>query len=324
MKHQTTGRIECQGAAALAALRKRAAEWEVPLDEIPCGLCFRVWDSVARLEQRDGEVLIDLEAPEERLLQTLQSSLAELFGEHGLTAQWDNVREGALAPGLALMTVESVERLSPGFTRVTLRGPEAARFAQGGLHFRLLLPPKARPPVWPRICASGRTIWPDGDDALHRPVYTTVMQGGDWLAFDIFRHTGSPTTNWADRMPLGETVGILGPGGGMCPEGSPLVLLGDQTALPAIRRMLDLATGEVTARVFCAAEDMAELVNDTRVTRSNDLLADLETLTLPPAGAHIWFAGSAEAARQARRILSARGLGKRDFTAAAYWSPIKG
>lgn len=320
MKHQTTGRIECDGAAALAALRKRAAEWEVPLDEIPCGLCFRVWNSVARLEQRGGEVLIDLEAPEERLLQTLQSSLAELFDEHGLTAQWANVRQGALAPGLALMTVEAVERLSPGFTRVALRGPEAGRFAEGGLHFRLLLPPKARPPVWPRICASGRTVWPDGDDTLHRPVYTTVAQNGDRLAFDIFRHHGSPTTDWADRDPIGETIGILGPGGGMCPEGSPLVLFGDQTALPAIRRMLALAAADVTAHVLCAPEDMSDLAEDARVKLSGNLVADLETLALPPAGGHVWFAASAEAAREARRILLARGLGKRDFTAAAYWS----
>ncbi len=320
MKHQTTGRIACDGAAALAALRRRAAEWEVPLDETPCGLCFRVWDSVATLEQREGDVLIALQAPEERLLQTLQSSLAELFGEHGLTAQWDDVRQGALAPGLALMTVEAVEQLSPGFIRVTLRGPEAARFCEGGLHFRLLLPPKARPPVWPRICASGRTIWPEGDDALHRPVYTTVWQSGDLLAFDIYRHPGSPATGWADRAPIGETVGILGPGGGMCPDGSPLVLLGDQTALPAIRRMLALAAGEVTAYVRCAPEDMGGLTHDMRVKPSDDLLADLEALALPPPGGHVWFAASAAAARQARGILLARGLGKRDFTAAAYWS----
>jgi NADPH-dependent ferric siderophore reductase len=317
--HQTKGRILNDGGAAIAALRSRAAEWEIPLEEEPSRTCFSVWNSQATLYPDDSGLLVELRSPEERLLRTLQDSLTQLFDEHGLTTAWDDVKEGALAPGLALMQVTSVTRRSPGFIRVRLEGPEAARFGANSLHFRLLLPPRGREPRWPRIAASGRTIWPEGEDALHRPVYTTAAQEGDWLDFDIFRHPGSPTSDWAEENPVGQTVGIVGPGGGWCPEASSLLLFGDETALPAIARMLALATGEVRAYVQVAPENLCELAGDCRVSSVADLNAALEECGAAP-GCHVWFAGHADAARKARTHLSARGFNKRDFTAVAYWS----
>jgi NADPH-dependent ferric siderophore reductase len=313
------GQIRADGALALEALRKRAAEWDVPLVEQGPNMCFRIWDSEALLQPRDGGFAIKLTAPEERLLQTLQGALTEICEENGVRIEWDAVDEGALAPGLSLMRVVSVTRRSPGFMRVRLQGPDAARLGTGSLHFRLLLPARGRTPRWPRIAASGRTVWPDGEDAMHRPVYTTAAQEADWLDFDIFRHAGSPTSDWAENDPVGQTVGVMGPGGGWCPQGSPLYLFGDQTALPAICRMLALAGGDVKAFV-CAAEcDLCDLAGDCRVTVVPDLVAALEA-TETPGGAHVWFAGHADAARTARMRLTARGLSKRDFTAAAYWS----
>ena len=313
------GRIDADGPKAIEALRVRAAEWDVPLVAEGEELHFHVWGSEAVLRPQGGAVTVALTSPEERLLKTLQGSLTELFDEHGIRIVWQDVDEGALAPGLSLMRVVSVSRRSPGFLRVRLEGHDAARLGSGSLHFRLLLPPKGRPARWPRIAATGRTIWPDGEDAIHRPVYTTAAQQGDWLDFDIFRHVGSPTSDWAESDPVGQTVGVMGPGGGWCPEGSPLYLFGDQTALPAICRMLALAGGDVKAFV-CAAEcDLCELAGDCRVTVVSDLVEALEA-TETPGGAHVWFAGHADAARAARARLTARGFGKRDFTAAAYWS----
>lgn len=319
MTYANEGRVGANGAVALEALKARAREWDVPLLEQNGAFSFRVWESEAVLRHEGEALVVKLTAPEERLLQTLQGSLTELFEEHGVQIAWREVDEGALAPGLSLMRVVSVTRRSPGFVRVRLQGDDAARLGSGSLHFRLLLPPKGRAPRWPRISASGRTVWPEGEDAMHRPVYTTVAQDADWLDFDIFRHAGSPTSVWAESDPVGEVVGVMGPGGGWCPEGSPLYLFGDETALPAICRMLALAGGDVRAFV-CAAEcDLCELAGDGRVTRVPDLVAALDA-TQTPGGAHVWFAGHAEAARAARARLTARGLSKRDFTAAAYWS----
>ena len=316
--HRSTGTLSSASGAAAAILRARAAEWEIDLVETPASLTLHVWGSTLALIPEGGTVRIELSAPEQRLIATLQDSATELFESHGLTLRWDHVDAGALAPGLSLMQVVRVSQRTPGFIRVRLAGQDAARFGRGSLHFRLLIPPQGREPQWPRIAESGRTRWPEGADALHRPVYTVAEQQDDWIDFDIFRHTGSPTCDWADRARPGDPVGIIGPGGGWCPEAETLWLLGDETALPAIARMLDLAKGPARAWLRCAPPDMGALADDPRVSRCDDLLAALAGIAPGPAD-HLWFAGPAHQARAARSQLTARGVNKRQFTAAAYW-----
>lgn len=316
--HRNFGTIPMASGAAVAALKARAAAWEVPLVETPDALSLFVWGCELRLVPGGDDVRIELSAPEARLIGTLQDSATELFAEAGLEVSWDRVDAGALAPGLSLMRVAAVTQRSPGFIRVRLAGPEAARFGDTGLHFRLLLPPAGRAAVWPRIGGSGRTEWPGGADALHRPVYTVAGQGDGWLDFDIFRHAGSPTCDWALSGPEGTEVGIIGPGGGWCPDASRLHLFGDETALPAITRMLDLAGGEVTAHVRADYPDLGPLAADPRVTRCDDLLAALAAAE-PRQGSFVWFAAEAGQARQARQHLIARGIDRKDFMAAAYW-----
>ena len=316
--HRNSGTIPMASGAAAAALKARAAAWEVPLVETADALSLFVWGCELRLVPGGGDVRIELAAPEARLIGTLQDSATELFTEAGLEVRWDQVDTGALAPGLSLMQVRSVTQRSPGFLRVRLTGPDAGRFGIGSLHFRLLLPPAGREAIWPRIGATGRTEWPAGADALHRPVYTVAGHGDDWLDFDIFRHAGSPTCDWAQSDPPGGTVGIIGPGGGWCPDAARLHLFGDETALPAIARMLELAQGEVTAHIRAAYPDLGPLAADPRVTRCDDLLAALADADLGQGG-FVWFAAEAGQARQARQHLIARGLDRKDFMAAAYW-----
>lgn len=316
--YRNLGVIPRASGAAVAALKARASAWEVPLVESPEALSLFVWGCELRLTPEQDSVRIDLAAPEARLMGTLQDTATEIFAEAGLEVAWERVDEGALAPGLSVMTVVSVARRTEGFIRVRLRGPEAGRFAQGSLHFRLLLAPAGRTPIWPRIGATGRTIWPDGADALHRPVYTVIDQQDDWLDFDIFHHEGSPTCDWALSGPEGAEVAIIGPGGGWCPEAAQLHLFGDETALPAIARMLELAKGEVQAHIRASYPDLGPLAADPRVRKVDDLMAALQDCATGE-GSFVWFAAEADLARQARSHLLARGFNKRDFTAAAYW-----
>lgn len=316
--HRNFGIIPRASGAAAAALKARAVAWDVPLEETADALSLFVWGCELRLIPGDDDVRVELSAPESRLIGSLQDSATELFAEAGLDVQWDRVDAGALAPGLSLMRVASVRQRSPGFIRVRLAGSDAARFGAGSLHFRLLLPPAGRAALWPRIGASGRTEWPTGADALHRPVYTVAEQAADWLDFDIFRHAGSPTCDWALSGPEGAEVGIIGPGGGWCPDADRLHLFGDETALPAIARMLDLARGQVSAHVRADLRDLGPLAADPRVTPCDDLLAALAEARLEQ-GSHFWFAGEAGQARLARQHLIARGIDRKDFMAAAYW-----
>lgn len=320
--HRRSGIIPRASGAAAAALAARASAWDVPLVETPGCLSLFVWGCELRLAAEPDSARVELLAPDARLIGSLQDSATEMFAEAGLDVAWDQVDEGELAPGLSVMRVAGIRRRSPGFLRVRLQGSDAARFGQTGLHFRLLLPPPGRRPVWPRVAASGRTAWPEGADALHRPVYTIAAQAEDWLEFEIFCHAGSPTCNWALSGPEGSEVAIIGPGGGWCPAAPALTLFGDQTALPAIARMLDLApahvTGPVRAFIKAGPEDLGALAEDPRVARTDNLLAELTKAVLPPQG-YVWFAGHAADARAAREQLLVRGTAKRNFMAAAYW-----
>ncbi|RJE79099.1 siderophore-interacting protein [Paracoccus sp. JM45] len=320
--HRRAGVIPRASGAAAVALRARASAWDAPLVETAGILSLFVWGCEVRLTAETDSARVELLAPELRLIGNLQDSATEIFAEAGLDIAWDHVDEGALAPGLSVMTVADINLPSPNFMRVRLTGDDAARFGQDSLHFRLLLPQKGRVPVWPRVGPTGRTIWPEGDDALHRPVYTVAAQGGDWIEFDIFRHNGSPTCDWADTVAPGTQVAIIGPGGGWCPKAPALTLFGDQTALPAIRRILELATvmipGPVRAFITASQADLGALTDDPRVSQSDDLLAALAGFELPQDG-YVWFAGRASDARNARKHLLDRGIAKRDFMAAAYW-----
>lgn len=316
--HRNFGIIPRASGAAAAALKARAAAWEVPLVETPEACSLFIWGCELRLIPDRDDVRIELSAPEQRLIGTLQDSATDLFAEAGLDVRWDRVDTGALAPGLSLMRVAVVTRRSPGFARVRLVGPDASRFGIGSLHFRLLLPPAGRAPVWPRVGATGRTEWPGGADALHRPVYTVADQAGDWLDFDVFRHDGSPTCDWVGSDPRGTEVGIIGPGGGWCPEADRLYLFGDETALPAIARMLELTAGEATAHIRADYRDLGPLAADPRVTRCDDLMAALADAD-PGPGAYVWFAAESGQARQARQHLLARGIDRKAFMVAAYW-----
>lgn len=312
------GSIDRASGAAAAALKARAAAWSLPVTEGPEGLAVTLWGAELRLIALDPGMRIEILAPEDRLVGIVREAATEIMAEVGLTVAWTALEVGALAPGLSLMQVARVWRSGANFTHLHLTGPDAARLGQGGLHVRLLLPRAGRQAVWPRVGPSGRTAWPEGADALHRPVYTVADQRGDGIEIAIFRHADSPTCDWADRVAPGATVGVMGPGGGWCPEGR-LHLFGDQTALPAIARLMRLARGRATAVLRCDPADLGPLAEDPAVTVTEDLCAALRAWR-PDAEGHVWFAAEAEEARTARRILADHGLARGQSTVAAYWT----
>lgn len=317
--YKSSGVIPTASGAAIAALKARAAAWDVPLTETPDHLIMAVWGCELRLTAQTDSMNVDLSGPEQRLIGNLRDSATELFAEIGLAIAWDHVDTGALAPGLSLMEVRDIQDISPNFVRVRLAGPEAARFAEGGYHFRLLLPPQGRDAVWPRVKDTGRVGWPEGPDALHRAVYTVVQQAGDWLDFDIYRHLNSPTCDWAARKMLGQTVGIIGPGGGGCPNADTIHLFGDETALPAMRRILSESPAKVTAHLRCHPDDIGDLRDDPRLRISQNLREALAQTPIAD-GDFVWFATDTDQTRLARKDLVARGVAKRDMLVAAYWS----
>ncbi|EAQ04345.1 Siderophore-interacting protein [Pseudooceanicola batsensis HTCC2597] len=231
-------------------------------------------------------------------------------------------------------TVRGVRRVAPRFLRVEMDCADTKRLAEGrGMHFSLLLPPGGRAPVWPRLDGNGRTVLPEGADRLHRAVYTFVdldPQRGRFT-FDVFEHAGGRATTWARTAAPGELVGISGPGSGDFPAGAEILMAGDETALPAIRRILATSEPHRRGRVLMEVgteEDICPMprpagIDLTWLVRERgEALWDRLATALPPEGGdrHVWIAAEKELVRKAKaRFRDALGIGAKEGYFAYYW-----
>ncbi len=196
------------------------------------------------------------------------------------------------------LTVSAVEDVTPNMRRLHLTGEDLADFTSLGAddHVKLFVPgSEAR-----------RDYTPRRFDAATRT-----------LALDFAVHDGGPATQWALQAVPGSKVEIGGP------RGSQVVphdfdwwlLVGDETALPAIgRRIEELPAGtQVTSLVAVAGKDDEQRF-DTRadhralwvhrpLARASDpapLLDALQALVLPVGESYVWVAAEASVARALR------------------------
>lgn len=215
----------------------------------------------AVLKVAPGAMVIEIEALDAVGLSYMKIELGEhlaaLLGEP-LTYRWVGDGGGSRVPFLRPMRVERSERLCARFQRIVLRGDDLASFATGGMHVRLLFPRNGRRPVWPTLAPSGRLVWPSGADRLDARVYTirTIDPGRGRIEIDIVRHEGAhtPGGRFAEQARPGDMVGMLGPGGGAIPIADRMIVLGDDTALPAIARICEETPANRTIAAFVASD----------------------------------------------------------------------
>ncbi|MBB3950798.1 siderophore-interacting protein [Aureimonas jatrophae] len=253
----------------------------------------------------------------------------------------DGLAPGTPLPWFRELTVAGVEDLTPHMRRVRLRGEDLAHFAQGGYHVYLLFPPKDRAPVWPVMGETGLPVWPQGDDALTRRVYTirSIDVARGELAIDIVTHAGeaTPGSDFARSARPGDIVGITGPGGGEAPDARRLVLAGDDTALPAIARILEDLPPDAEASVILEVDGPADAIalpsrarTDIRfhyrwgaepgtLGRLPEALRSLDWDRLGP-DVFVWAACEFADFKAIRRYLrQERGLPRDRHMAASYW-----
>lgn len=229
---------------------------------------------IAKLTLEQGRLDVVAEAVTESDLSYLKFAVAEgiihYAAEEALDFRWkgDGAQEGSLPPFFREMTVIGVQNVTPHMRRVRLQGDDLARYTTGGLHVRLILPPKPPlKPQWPHLGADGRPVWPDGEQRLINRVYTIrkINVEEDWVDIDMVVHPSAgtaPGTEWAMQAQIGDIVGMTGPGGGDAAEADMYMLIGDETALPAISRILERlpATAIATVRIEVADEREEQVI----------------------------------------------------------------
>lgn len=234
--------------------------------------------------------------------------------------------------------VTASRRLTPSMQRVTLKVPDLQGLPLDELHVRLLLPPKHRPanlpPVWPMLTASGALSFPTGADAVLARVYTIrhVDLARSEVDIDFALHSTEETSagSWAATCRAGDVAGLLGPGGGGIPTASRLLLLGDETALPAIARILEAASPETTCEAIIevnSPEDEQVLAHPVEwlhrrgaAPGTTRLLVEALARRQPSEDLYLWVGCEFDAFRDIRRHVRSIWKMPRDrHMVTAYW-----
>jgi NADPH-dependent ferric siderophore reductase len=245
------------------------------------------------------------------------------------------------APGdrpVDVLTVTAVRDVTPAVRRVTLTAP-APVVAAAGPTLSLLVPRVGDPaPRWPQVARDGRIVWPQGSHGVALRSYTSRRQdpAGAELDIDFVRHGDGPAATWAEAAAPGAVLGVAS----VAPLGDAaagwLLLAGDETALPAISRILAAAgpgTRGVALLEVAGPEEEQELSAPDGVELRwlhRTAATDAETGPLPAAVAALprpdgedlfaWVAAESATVRAIRADLRARwGLRRSQHHAIGYW-----
>jgi len=235
-----------------------------------------------------------------------------------------------------------VHRVVPNMVRVTLTGPELDGFVSAGPsdHMKVFFPDPATgiltlPAIGPdgmRRGAEGVVI---SRDYTPRAVRTRP-DGSTELDVDFVTHgVDGPASAWAELAKVGDGLGIAGPRGSrLVPEGvERLLVVADETALPATGRWLELLPAEVpVTALFHVVDESVESYFDAAAAARIDaewtthadghaqLEESLRSLGRIDPGTFVFMAGEADILVSLRRYLRRELLlPAEQVSASGYW-----
>jgi len=215
-----------------------------------------------------------------------------------------------------------VEPLAPQMLRIVLGGEELAGFTSLGFddHVKVFVPGEGAGPV-------ARDFTPRRFDPEKSEL---------WL--DFFLHEAGPATAWAAQATPGQSIEIGGPKGSAVIEMQDIdlhVLIGDETALPAIGRRLEELPANARALALIETEhgadrpalstradlEVAWVSRDLEAASpAGELITALRRLHFPLDRCFAWIAHETQVARAIRAHLrDERGMNKKWIKAAGYW-----
>jgi NADPH-dependent ferric siderophore reductase len=213
------------------------------------------------------------------------------------------------------LEVVRVEEISPHFKSITFAGDSLADFISESFddHVKFILKADSDQPVL-------RDYTPRSFDRKAKE-----------LTIEFALHAqGGPTALWASQARPGHQVTVAGPRGSFI---IPLdydwhLLVGDETALPAVARRLEELPPGSTAIVLCQIKDPSDrrifkttaTLTSQWVWSSDELIEAMRRIELPPGEGYAWCAGEAATMATLRRVLvEEKGHDRHAIRAAAYW-----
>ncbi|WP_390342595.1 siderophore-interacting protein [Variovorax boronicumulans] len=238
------------------------------------------------------------------------------------------------------LTVKTVQRVTPHLIRITLTGDALEGFTSPGFddHAKLFFPDVVTGQLTLPTAGPDGPVWPEGGRPAMRD-YTPRRHDAqaNTLEIDFALHDAGPATQWAEQAKPGDIVGVGGPRGSFIvpTEFDWHLLIGDDTALPAIsRRLAELPAGArvvVLAEVDSAADEIpfetqAELTlrwvhrQGAAPGLSPVLVDTLKAMTLPAGDFHAWVGCESAIAKALRaHLVGERGANPKWVRASGYW-----
>ena len=205
------------------------------------------------------------------------------------------------------LEVTRVEQLSPNFVAVTLHGESLASFRSDSFddHVKLFFREDVRRDYTPRRFDKERRE----------------------LTIEFALHSSGAASDWARQAAVGQRLVVAGPRGSMVISSNYdwHLLIGDDSALPALHRRLEELPAEARVIVLLQISDAADRrafpakTQVKWVETPEALQAAVAALTLPDGDGFAWAAGEAAAMTALRPLLVAKGLPKEALKVAAYW-----
>ncbi|MQT14477.1 siderophore-interacting protein [Rhizobiales bacterium Sp-1] len=196
------------------------------------------------------------------------------------------------------LTVTSVTRVTPRMARITFTSPDLVDFdsAAADDHIKIFLP-----------TADGTVVMRDYTPRAFDPAAASLI-------LDFALHDSGPATDWAAKAAVGDVLEIGGPRGSVVvPDDFDwYLLIGDETALPAIGRRLEGLRAGVPVTTIVSVADRGEIqAIDTAAhwhqvwiardaagaDETRSLLDALKAFKAPPGDGFVWIAAEAGAAK---------------------------
>ena len=241
-------------------------------------------------------------------------------------------------PRFRTVSVRRTELLTPRLARVVLGGSDLAGFdlPEPAASVRLLLPSATGGDLVMPTWNGNQFLLPDGGRPVIRTLTPRRFDAASLeLDVEIVVHEAGAASSWASHAQPGDRAAMSGPGRGyrIDPDAACFVLMGDETALPAIVQLLEAMppTMVVDVHIEVGQADgvlpvpvngstrIAWHIRDKGAPPGQSLVEAIRASTLAE-GARVWAAGEAAAMQQIRRhLFDERGLARSIATVRGYW-----
>lgn len=308
---------------------------------------LRFLDTQADLAREGNEVLIDVKSKSlEGIYFTrmaLTSHILE-FSVHKIPLfEWTGDGETIVRPpNFQILEVVGCRNITPHMRRIAFKAENIARFMpMDALHLNILVQhPDRTEPQWPTVGSNGLVHW---EEPQTRPVFRkyTVrsldIHTGIMEIDFVLHNDAGPGSALAEEIKVGDQVGAMGPGGGGLAEADWYLFAGDETALPAIGRMLEhlpeTARGiavievadqhEIQSLATRSSVEIRWLLRDGQAAGTTSKLGNaVRNIALPDDGLaiYVWAGCEFETFRTIRSYLRTEcGLKKHEHLVVSYW-----